>query len=55
MEGFNATEFDEILQLPKEGLESVVLCAIGYRAVDDHYSQLKKVRFDKNEVFIDKP
>jgi len=54
MEGFDAQQFDEILQLPQEGLESVVLCAIGYRAVDDHYASLKKVRFDRSEVIIDR-
>ena len=54
MEGFDSKKFDEILALSKEGLESVVLCAVGYRALDDHYAELKKVRFDKNEVFINK-
>ena len=54
MEGFDHKKFDEILELPKEGLESVVLCAIGYRSVDDHYADLKKVRFNQNEVFIDR-
>jgi len=54
MEGFEPKKFDEILELPKQGLESVVLCAVGYRAADDHYGHLKKVRFDKNEVFIDR-
>ena len=54
MEGFDSKKFDEILDLSQEGLESVVLCAVGYRALDDHYAQLKKVRFDKNEVFINK-
>ena len=54
MEGFDPKKFDEILELPKEGLESVVLCAVGYRAPDDKYAQYKKVRFDKNEVFIDR-
>ena len=54
MEGFDSKKFDEILELPKEGLESVVLCAVGYRAGDDHYAHQKKVRFDKNEVFINK-
>lgn len=54
MEGFDPKKFDEILELPKEGLESVVLCAVGYRALDDKYAQYKKVRFDKNEVFIDR-
>ena len=55
MEGFDSKEFDEVLELSKEGLESVVICAIGYRAVDDHYAELKKVRFNENEVFIQKP
>jgi len=54
MEGFDARKFNEILGLSKEGIESVVLCALGYRAEDDPYAALKKVRFDKNEVFIDK-
>jgi len=55
MEGFDPQKFDEVLELSKEGLESVVLCAIGYRAVDDHYAELQKVRFNENEVFIEKP
>jgi len=54
MEGFDSEKFNEILDLSKEGLESVVLCAVGYRDLDDHYAQLKKVRFEKNEIFINK-
>ena len=54
MEGFDPQKFDEVLELSKEGLESVVLCAIGYRADDDHYAELQKVRFNENEVFIEK-
>ena len=54
MEGFDSQKFDEILKLPKQGLEAVVLCAVGYRALDDQNAHLKKVRFDKNEVFIDR-
>lgn len=54
MEGFVAKEFDEILGIEKLGLESVVLCAMGYRARDDQYAALKKVRFAKTEVFIEK-
>ena len=54
MEGFDPQKFDEILELPKEGLESVVLCAVGYRAADDPYAKLEKVRFDKSELFIEK-
>lgn len=54
MEGFESRKFDEVLSLVRQGLESVVLCPIGYRARDDHYAKLKKVRFEKNEVVIEK-
>ena len=54
MEGFEPQKFDEVLELSKEGLESVVLCTIGYRAVDDHYAELQKVRFNENEIIIRK-
>jgi nitroreductase len=54
MEGFDPLKFDEILGLSGQGLESVVLCAVGYRAADDHYAELKKVRFGKENVFIDR-
>lgn len=53
MEGFDAQKFDEVLNLEKEGLQSAVLCAMGYRAPDYPYAALKKVRFDKDEVFIE--
>jgi nitroreductase len=52
MEGFDAKKFDEILGLAQEGLESVVLCAAGYRAADDPYAAVKKVRFEASEVFV---
>ncbi len=52
MEGFKPEEFDEILGLSKEGLESVVLCAIGYRAADDPDAQKTKVRFEPKDLFI---
>lgn len=54
MEGFDSKRFDAILGLEKEGIESVVLCPVGYRAADDHYAGLKKARFAKDEVFIEK-
>lgn len=54
MEGFDAKKFDEVLGLEKLDLESVVLCPVGYRAKDDQYAALKKVRFAKDEVFIEK-
>ena len=54
MEGFDHKKFDEILDLSHDGLESVVLAAIGYRANDDHYAKLQKVRYSKDELFIEK-
>ena len=54
MEGFDAKKFDEILELPQQGLQSVVLCPVGYRASDDQYAHLKKVRFEQDEIFIDR-
>ncbi|MBS3050791.1 MAG: NAD(P)H-dependent oxidoreductase [Candidatus Aenigmarchaeota archaeon] len=50
MEGFERGKFDEILELEKSGLKSVVLCPIGYRGADD-FAKNKKVRFDKGDVF----
>lgn len=52
MEGFDAKAFDKVLGLDAQGIESVVLCPVGYRAADDKYAALKKVRFQENEVFI---
>jgi nitroreductase len=50
MEGFVPDQFDEILGLKSRGLASVVLTTLGYRAGDDHYAALKKVRFPASEV-----
>lgn len=52
MEGFVAEEYDRILQLPEKGLRSVVLCALGYRAPDDKYAQLAKVRLPESELIV---
>lgn len=50
MEGFEAAEFDRILGLEGSEWSSVVLCAIGYRAADDSYVSLKKVRKSREEM-----
>jgi nitroreductase / dihydropteridine reductase len=50
MEGFNAEEFDKILQLQKENLTATVLCAVGYRDPSDPASKQEKVRFSADEV-----
>ena len=52
MEGFNAQKFDEILELRKQNLKSVLLLPVGFRAKDDFMSTLKKVRKPINETVI---
>jgi nitroreductase len=52
MEGFDVAKFDEILGLTEKGLTATVIAAIGYRAEDDAFSQLIKVRKPKEELFI---
>ncbi len=54
MEGFDPAKCDEILGLPALGLRSVVLCPVGYRADDDKYASLAKVRYPKEEVIVRK-
>ena len=52
MEGFSAVKFDEILGLREKNLTTVVIAAIGFRAEDDQYSKLAKVRKPEEELFI---
>jgi len=52
MEGFDVTKFDEILGLKEKGLTATVIATIGYRAEDDAYSRLAKVRRPASELFI---
>ncbi|KAB1068172.1 NAD(P)H-dependent oxidoreductase [Tamlana haliotis] len=53
MEGFLPQEYDRILELDKQGLKSVLLLPLGYRAADDMFSELKKVRRPINEGVIE--
>ncbi|MBM0743871.1 NAD(P)H-dependent oxidoreductase [Phormidium sp. CLA17] len=50
MEGIEPAKYDSVLGLPEKGYATVVACAAGYRAEDDKYATLAKVRFDKSEV-----
>lgn len=50
MEGIDAKKYDQILALEGSGWKTVVACPIGYRATDDKYASLKKVRFQNSEV-----
>ncbi len=52
MEGFDASKYDEILGLKQKGLTASVVAAIGFRAADDPYSKLIKVRKAKADMFI---
>ncbi|MEP5338336.1 MAG: NAD(P)H-dependent oxidoreductase [Algibacter sp.] len=53
MEGFNPKEYDTILELNKLGLKSVLLLPVGYRAEDDMFATLKKVRKPIAETVIE--
>ncbi|ACK71372.1 nitroreductase [Gloeothece citriformis PCC 7424] len=50
IEGFNPPKYDEILGLTQQGYGSVVVCAAGYRAADDKYASIPKVRYPTEEV-----
>lgn len=51
MEGFIPTKADEILNLKERNLMSLGFMALGYRD-NDTYSQMKKIRFPKEEMII---
>ena len=53
MEGFIPTELDKKLELEKHGLSSVLLLPVGFRAEDDMFSNLKKVRQPISKTVIE--
>lgn len=53
MEGFVAEEVDSVLELDKYGLSSVLLFPVGYRADDDMFANLKKVRLPLSKTIIE--
>ena len=53
MEGFEPQKYDAILELEKYGLESVLALPVGYRASDDFFASLKKVRRPLEETVIE--
>jgi nitroreductase len=50
MEGIEPVKYDQVLGLPAKGYATVVACAAGYRASDDKYAELAKVRFPISEM-----
>lgn len=53
MEGFLPEKYDDILQLKEKGLKSALIMPVGYRADDDMFSTLKKVRKPINQTVIE--
>src|SRR6202042_1010564 len=52
MEGFDRAQYDEILGLKAKGFASAVIATLGYRSAADKYSTARKVRFPKEQTFI---
>lgn len=52
MEGIVPKQYDEILKLQSTGYATSVACAAGYRASDDKYATIPKVRFDVEDVVL---
>jgi len=50
MEGIDPQKYDEILNLPTQGLTTTVACALGYRSEEDKYATTPKVRFPTEEL-----
>lgn len=53
MEGFEPAKYDDFLKLGNRNLQSVLVLPVGYRAKDDFFSELKKVRRPLDEVIIE--
>lgn len=52
MEGIEPAKYDALLQLPDHGYATIVACVAGYRAADDKYAQIPKVRFKTEDVVV---
>ena len=52
MEGFDRAQYDEILGLKAKGYAAAVIATLGYRSPADKYAAAPKVRFAKEQVFI---
>jgi nitroreductase len=50
MEGLDPVKYDQILGLAGSGYRTVVACPVGYRAADDRYAELAKIRFPEADL-----
>lgn len=53
MEGFMPKAYDRLLKLDTLGLNSVLVLPVGYRAEDDMFSEMKKVRKNIDDIIIE--
>ncbi len=52
MEGIDPPVMDEVLGIKGTAFSTVVACAAGYRAADDKYAAMPKVRFKADDVVV---
>lgn len=50
IEGLVPEEYDKILKLEGTGYKTVVALALGYRAANDKYASIKKVRYEAKDL-----
>ncbi|MEO9570489.1 MAG: NAD(P)H-dependent oxidoreductase [Polaribacter sp.] len=53
MEGFNATKYDEFLNLKSQNLKSVLVLPVGFRAEGCYMKNLTKVRKETQDIVIE--
>ena len=53
MEGFDPVAYDMYFKLKEQGLRSALVMPIGYRAEDDMFADMKKVRKDLKDSIIE--
>jgi len=53
IEGYNKAEVEKLLGLPEKGLQVATVVPVGYRAKDDSHARESKVRFRKEELFLE--
>lgn len=51
--GFDSEKYDEILGLKEKGIQSCVVCPIGYRSEEDAHRNDPKIRFDESDLIED--
>jgi len=52
MEGFDRAQYDEILGLKAKSFAAAVIATLGYRSATDKYASAPKVRFPKEQIFV---